>query len=591
MKNLNDEYNKEIKSTFIDLRESSEEATVKNRKSIKKDSTVKHFIGLNLDLGNRSMNKYNNNFLGSDKYKIDNKNDFLGRKSFKNINENEYFDTFEIGNEKENEFVDLCVSTNEEKNRFEFENIDEKENSSFQVKSGLNSNNKYEKIFKKRNELSYNNCNRFIQNTQIIDINQNQNNNCIDEILVKNQCSEQSNNEIESKKIEYPTFDFFTKDKNKLKSDIIFHFLKIITFFTIDINNSSVNKTVFQGLKKFLNTMRSESSVKCSEKSTCEDEVKVDKAKNFNIELFNKKLCELGFVNEKQILKVIRYVNIFKESTESILSNECSLTTESFLKLLPNKELNDEIINFIIKKRFNEKKDQSNESKFSGKYFIFNTYFFILLMNQIEKKTLDVDIYGKLNNLDFFVKKFFKNIPISTKLFFIPCLINNHWFLILVNIINERINIYDSLSIVNHNPFLRIAIEYIADIINAFLIDKSIINDPLNFDVNLNSKCPFQKNDYDCGIFMIQIIEDLIKCNLSSFQFSLSNFEDSDSINNSKQIYDSEQIIPCKNYDHDCFNNIIYDSTNLRVKFMYILIMIVLEERRKNNSFEINDIS
>jgi Ulp1 family protease len=99
---------------------------------------------------------------------------------------------------------------------------------------------------------------------------------------------------------------------------------------------------------------------------------------------------------------------------------------------------------------------------------------------------------------------------------FVAFLYNSHFYLGIIDLINQRISIMDSLNSLN---FCFIGLKKLKNILAVLAeLDTRIIVD--NFEWCIPQNVPQQPNGFDCGIYVVDFIEYLIIKDFSIFNYS-----------------------------------------------------------------------
>uniref|UniRef100_A0AAY4BCK3 Ubiquitin-like protease family profile domain-containing protein n=1 Tax=Denticeps clupeoides TaxID=299321 RepID=A0AAY4BCK3_9TELE len=131
------------------------------------------------------------------------------------------------------------------------------------------------------------------------------------------------------------------------------------------------------------------------------------------------------------------------------------------------------------------------------------------------------------------VKRWTKKVDLFTKrLLLIPLHLEIHWSLLTVDIANKSISLYDSQGIT-----LKYAIDNIVRYLLAEAKEKKQIAFQKGWKMNVNKCVPQQKNDSDCGVFVLEY------CKCLAFKEPLQ-FTQEDMPKVRKRIY--KELCQCK---------------------------------------------
>jgi sentrin-specific protease 1 len=171
----------------------------------------------------------------------------------------------------------------------------------------------------------------------------------------------------------------------------------------------------------------------------------------------------------------------------------CGITIETIKRLLPPGWLNSEIVTFFFEWWAVRIGAGSEHNMPTGpvKVYFSSTYFYSKLFfngeycyKEILKWTKKIDIFA----LDMMI------IPINLQ--------NYHWFLAIINFVEQRMEIYDSQGTV-HSAVIEALFRYLQDEHRnkkgCELDISSWSREPL---LVRGQRMPHQRNGYDCGVFM-----------------------------------------------------------------------------------------
>jgi sentrin-specific protease 1 len=233
-----------------------------------------------------------------------------------------------------------------------------------------------------------------------------------------------------------------------------------------------------------------------------------DKNKTF-LQARRKKLFEEDFrkarkfLTEDQEKLVSKYYSEKDKNRIYITINNIDIKYEDLERISPGQWLNDEIINCYMSILNDEGKRPENKGY--PKYHCFNTFFYVMLLNnnkgymysRVAKWTKTFDVFA----LDFLI------IPIHIG--------NNHWCLSVINIRDKKVEYYDSMGGKNPSCMKNLRL-YIAD-------EHKAKKDGAELDMSdwttytPGDSVPQQHNIFDCGVFMCQFAESITSGNNIEF--------------------------------------------------------------------------
>ncbi|KAG0486041.1 hypothetical protein HPP92_008136 [Vanilla planifolia] len=199
-----------------------------------------------------------------------------------------------------------------------------------------------------------------------------------------------------------------------------------------------------------------------------------------------------------------------RDDPESVELSYCDIKC-----LEPQQYLSSPIMNFYI---LYLQRPLSSANKIRGEYYFFNTYFYGKLEEALLKKG---DRFSRFQKL----RRWWKGVNIFEKAYiFVPIHRDLHWSLAIVSIPPKEddscpiILHLDSLSLHNSKQILDVIHCYLTEewkfmkiaSSNIPISDKIWDEVPLKIDKK-EIKVPQQKNEYDCGIFVLYFMERFIE--------------------------------------------------------------------------------
>ncbi|KAK1423023.1 hypothetical protein QVD17_18316 [Tagetes erecta] len=207
-------------------------------------------------------------------------------------------------------------------------------------------------------------------------------------------------------------------------------------------------------------------------------------------------------------MKDVKVYYPFRDDPDAVEVNYADMTC-----LAPEACISSSIMNFYI--RFLQQRSSSSESA-KCNYHVFNTYFY----NKLAKLSYKEDSFLKL-------RKWWKGVNIFEKAYvLLPVHESAHWSLVIICLPNEddelgpillhldSLGLHNSMSLFdNIKRFLKEEWSYLRK--SESLVNLTIPNEILeDLERNVDQRSvlvPQQKNDYDCGLFVLFYMERFIK--------------------------------------------------------------------------------
>lgn len=352
-----------------------------------------------------------------------------------------------------------------------------------------------------------------------------------------------------------------SRDKNRFKIQPVFQFSRKHQYFNEcdkikNITNNSIKKIIKKNINNYLDNTNEDFEFffpnfrKASLLKQESSKLKINYfKKKFNYKMDNNEkfeICE----TKNEILNPGDDIN----SSFVIKSSDLN-------RLSPEQWLNDTIINFfvtIFKSQLYKTKSKKFFAQTLNDFYIFNTFFSYNINNFIlnHEKLYTLNDEDKINEETKIKEKLFKTLKYihskeKIKLtnynhIFIPFHHKDHWLLYLVfNLknfykeINEQ-KILDIKKIKNKlyiisldslNSSLYKIMDGVKEVLNLILIGKIKKDKKINLSINkkiLNEdnvvnrvlRVPFQENNYDCGLAVLENIERIINSDPDFFSFN-----------------------------------------------------------------------
>ena len=367
---------------------------------------------------------------------------------------------------------DLCIEidqSKEEVNLDNNENIDDKLNNN-NNKINLNfDDDKFTIEIKQNYEQNYNFTNKSNLNDQIIEVSEEESEECdIDkEYNNKNVKNENTNNKNKNENLGHIEVQINNNENNENLNE--------------DKNNKKIEEEECSTILSFGNSV------------VVLDKYLKNKEGNVNF----------PYLEHDLVNKFFQSVNGKQKITNDLLLNH-----SSFKRLNKNKWLNDEIIN-AYGKMINIRNEKSLNVP---KVRIFSS-FLLQKIFCLSKEDIQND-ENKYKDLLQFFKKSRKHINLNEyQILLFPFNINNsHWALISIDIEKRELFYYDSLKNNNIDDFFPI-FENITILIDKYLIDYNdfLVHSNLNWTYNFMKNIPSQNNGSDCGVFVCQFMNYISK--------------------------------------------------------------------------------
>lgn len=215
--------------------------------------------------------------------------------------------------------------------------------------------------------------------------------------------------------------------------------------------------------------------------------------------------CLMKDLNEKQIKKINDFTKGFT-STDDDSDDTClrhyneTISKKGFLSLTKGEWLQDDVLNFYAKLL----EDRDNillKSGLKRKRSIFMNTCYDVFLNG--KQNVNSYIENKVS------KNGLKNIFNASKMFVPINYINVHWMLVTVDIENEVIEGYNSISNEKHySKYLNNMMHLIYNHLDTMYEDMNNSCLPQSWRiVDRSKKIPQQKNGSDCGVFVLAFID------------------------------------------------------------------------------------
>uniref|UniRef100_A0A336MTG5 CSON007014 protein n=1 Tax=Culicoides sonorensis TaxID=179676 RepID=A0A336MTG5_CULSO len=330
--------------------------------------------------------------------------------------------------------------------------------------------------------------------------------------------------------------------------------------------------------------------------------------------IFYQKIDSISLEKSKQLFKIYEELNLIThlptvkepQKVDYIIltyppntRGGVSIFMNDFMDLSPGTYLNDAIIHFYIKYIVHEKLSEDQRKRVHA----FDSFFYKKLISALDQEELQnkrMSVEDKALIMYSRVSKWDEKINLLEKDFiFVPILQHDHWFLAVIcypRLIGKTLH-YDTHVEINvkydkFSPIIQPCIlifdslgmdrPHVIKNLRLFLSQRCKAMDTrfelLNFDKNNMPGCyvkvPFQQNYYDCGIYLLQYVENFFSNPIKDYRLPIKNLTkwfDLDVILHKRkflrdliellvQRYEPEKLpLPYINFDNNIMN---YEETH-----------------------------